>query len=660
MTEERLLELIQIINKANYEYHTLDKPTITDQEYDKYLRELIEIETLHPEWIKEDSPTQRVGGEVVEGFSKIVHEIPMLSLSNVFNEEEIRAFDERIKKEVKNPEYVCELKIDGLSVSLLYKNGKFVRGATRGDGVTGEDITHNVKTIKSIPLTLNKPIDIEIRGEIYMSKKSFQKINEKKKEKGEEVFANPRNAAAGSVRQLDSKIAAERNLDCFLYHLPNAIDYSLNSHYEALEFIKQLGFIVNPNIKKVKNIEELLEYVNYWTDNREKLPYEIDGIVIKLNNLNDQKKLGFTVKYPKWATAYKFPAQEVLTKLKDITFSVGRTGQVTPNAILEPVILMGSTISKTTLHNEDYVLEKGLKIGDIVAIKKAGDVIPEVVRAEVSRRNGTEKEFIMTKKCPICGTDLIRKEDMSVYYCVNPECDARKIEGLIHFASRNAMNIEGFGDRIVEDFYNMGYLKKITDFYYLQNYKNELKLLEGFGEKSIQNLLNEIENSKKQELDRLLFSLGIRHVGLKTARILSANYPSIELLQNANYEELKNIPFIGEKIAKSLISYFEEEENKNLILELKSLGLNMNYQIKQTEKNELFEGKTFVLTGTLSSITREEAKEKIESLGGITTNSVSKKTDVVIVGENAGSKYTKAQELNITIWKEEEFLKNLQ
>ena len=660
MTEERLLELIQIINKANYEYHTLDKPTITDQEYDKYLRELIEIETLHPEWIKEDSPTQRVGGEVVEGFSKIVHEIPMLSLSNVFNEEEIRAFDERIKKEVKNPEYVCELKIDGLSVSLLYKNGKFVRGATRGDGVTGEDITHNVKTIKSIPLTLNKPIDIEIRGEIYMSKKSFQKINEKKKEKGEEVFANPRNAAAGSVRQLDSKIAAERNLDCFLYHLPNAIDYSLNSHYEALEFIKQLGFIVNPNIKKVKNIEELLEYVNYWTDNREKLPYEIDGIVIKLNNLNDQKKLGFTVKYPKWATAYKFPAQEVLTKLKDITFSVGRTGQVTPNAILEPVILMGSTISKTTLHNEDYVLEKGLKIGDIVAIKKAGDVIPEVVRAEVSRRNGTEKEFIMTKKCPICGTDLIRKEDMSAYYCVNPECDARKIEGLIHFASRNAMNIEGFGDRIVEDFYNMGYLKKITDFYYLQNYKNELKLLEGFGEKSIQNLLNEIENSKKQELDRLLFSLGIRHVGLKTARILSANYPSIELLQNANYEELKNIPFIGEKIAKSLISYFEEEENKNLILELKSLGLNMNYQIKQTEKNELFEGKTFVLTGTLSSITREEAKEKIESLGGITTNSVSKKTDVVIVGENAGSKYTKAQELNITIWKEEEFLKKLQ
>lgn len=660
MTEERLLELIQIINKANYEYHTLDKPTITDQEYDKYLRELIEIETLHPEWIKEDSPTQRVGGEVVEGFSKIVHEIPMLSLSNVFNEEEIRAFDERIKKEVKNPEYVCELKIDGLSVSLLYKNGKFVRGATRGDGVTGEDITHNVKTIKSIPLTLNKPIDIEIRGEIYMSKKSFQKINEKKKEKGEEVFANPRNAAAGSVRQLDSKIAAERNLDCFLYHLPNAIDYSLNSHYEALEFIKELGFIVNPNIKKVKNIEELLEYVNYWTDNREKLPYEIDGIVIKLNNLNDQKKLGFTVKYPKWATAYKFPAQEVLTKLKDITFSVGRTGQVTPNAILEPVILMGSTISKTTLHNEDYVLEKGLKIGDIVAIKKAGDVIPEVVRAEVSRRDGTEKEFVMTKNCPICGTDLIRKEDMSAYYCVNPECDARKIEGLIHFASRNAMNIEGFGDRIVEDFYNMGYLKKITDFYYLQNYKNELKLLEGFGEKSIQNLLNEIENSKKQELDRLLFALGIRHVGLKTARILSANYPSIELLQDASYEELKNIPFIGEKIAKSLISYFEEEENKNLILELKSLGLNMNYQIKQTEKNELFEGKTFVLTGTLSSITREEAKEKIESLGGITTNSVSKKTDVVIVGENAGSKYTKAQELNITIWKEEEFLKNLQ
>ena len=659
MTESRMLELIEIINKANYEYHTLDKPTITDQEYDKYLRELIEIETLHPEWIKEDSPTQRVGGEIVEGFAKIVHEVPMLSLSNVFNEEEIRAFDERIKKEVKNPEYVCELKIDGLSVSLLYKNGKFVRGATRGDGVTGEDITHNVKTIKSIPLKLPKPIDIEIRGEIYMSKKSFQKINEKKKENGEEVFANPRNAAAGSVRQLDSKVAAKRNLDCFLYHLPNATDYDVSTHYEALQFIKELGFVVNPNIRKVKNIDELLEYVNYWTNNRDSLPYEIDGIVIKLNNLNDQKKMGFTVKYPKWATAYKFPAQEVLTKLKDITFSVGRTGQVTPNAILEPVILMGSTISKTTLHNEDYVLEKGLKIGDIVAIKKAGDVIPEVVRAEISRRNGTEKEFIMTKTCPICGTSLVRKEDMSAYYCLNPHCDARKIEGLIHFTSRNAMNIEGFGERIIEDFYNMGYLKSFVDFYYLKNYKNELKQLEGFGEKSIQNLLDEIKDSKNKELDRLLFALGIRHVGLKTARILVSHYPTMDLLQNASYEELKNIPFIGEIIAKSIISYFQDENNQKLIAELKSLGLNMTYQDKKTLKNELFEGKTFVLTGTLSQVTREEAKEKIESFGGITTNSVSKKTDVVIVGENPGSKYTKAKELNITTWDEETFLKNL-
>ena len=465
---DRMNEIIEILNKANYEYYVLDNPSITDQEYDRYMQELIKIESNHPEWSRDDSPTKRVGGEVISEFKKIVHEKPMLSLSNVFNEDEIRLFDERIKKEVK-PNYVCELKIDGLSVSLLYKKGKLVRGATRGDGVTGEDITHNVRTIKSIPLVINKPIDIEVRGEIYMSKKSFNNLNKKRAMNNEELLANPRNAAAGSVRQLDSKIAASRNLDCFIYHLPNPSDYGIKTHYEALKFMKDLGFIVNPNIELVDNIDGVLKYIDKWTSNREKLPYEIDGIVIKTNDFKQQELLGFTSKYPKWATAYKFPALEVLTKLKDIKFTVGRTGQVTPNAVLEPVRLMGSVISRATLHNEDYVLAKHIKIGDVVSIRKAGDVIPEVVEVKKDRRNGTEIEFKMIHNCPICNSVLVKKD--SSYYCINDKCDKIKIENLIHFVSRDAMYIEGFGDNIVEDFYNMGYLKNVVDFYELKQFK---------------------------------------------------------------------------------------------------------------------------------------------------------------------------------------------
>ena len=654
MMKDRYNELIEILKKANYEYYVLDRPTITDQEYDKYMRELTNIEEKYPELKREDSPSSRVGGEVIDSFKKVVHEKPMLSLSNVFNEDEIREFDSRISKELKSYEYVCEPKIDGLSVSLIYKDGVLVRGATRGDGVTGEDITHNVKTIKNIPLTLNRKIDIEVRGEIYMSKDAFNKLNITRELNGEELFANPRNAAAGSVRQLDSKIASSRNLASFIYHLPNPLEYGIQTHYEALEFMKSLGFVVNKNIRKVHSIKELLEYIEYWTENRNTLPYEIDGIVIKLNNLDDQEKVGFTSKYPKWATAYKFPATLALTKLKDIIFTVGRTGQVTPNAILEPVILMGSTISKTTLHNEDYVLERDIRIGDTVAIKKAGDVIPELVKVIKERRTGTEKRFEMTKNCPICGSTLVRKDNEAAYYCLNPICDAKHIEGLIHYTSRDAMNIEGFGDRIIEDFYNMGYLKSISDFYDLEKYKDELMELEGFGQKSINNLLDSISNSKKNSLERLLFGLGIRQIGKKTAKILAKEYRNIDNIIDASIEDLTNIKDVGEIIAKSVYEYFKNDKNINLINELKAFDVNMVYIGNDTEGNINFENKTFVITGTLSK-PREEIAEIIESLGGNVSGSVSKKTDIVLVGENAGSKETKARQLNIEIWNEKDF-----
>ena len=647
---DRMNEIIDILNKANYEYYTLDNPTITDQEYDRYMQELIKIEENHPEWVRDDSPTKRVGGEVISEFRKIVHEKPMLSLSNVFNEDEVRSFDEKIKKEV-NPNYVCELKIDGLSVSLLYEKGKLVRGATRGDGVTGEDITHNVKTIKSIPLVINKPIDIEVRGEIYMSKKSFNDLNKKRAMNNEELLANPRNAAAGSVRQLDSKVAASRNLDCFIYHLPNPSDYGIKTHYEALKFMKDLGFVVNPNIELVNNIEDVLKYIEKWTLNRDNLPYEIDGIVIKTNDLKQQELLGFTSKYPKWATAYKFPALEVLTKLKDIKFTVGRTGQVTPNAVLEPVRLMGSVISRATLHNEDYVLAKHIKIGDIVSIRKAGDVIPEVVEVKKDRRNGSEIDFKMVHNCPICNSKLVKKD--SSYYCVNDKCDKKKIENLIHFVSRDAMYIEGFGDNIVEDFYNMGYLKSVVDFYELKQYKEELMELEGFGSKSINNLLSNIEKSKTNSLERLLFGLGIRYVGSKTAKILAKQFLNIDELMTATYDDLIMVKDIGNAIAKSVVEYFNN--NKQMVEDLKRHNINMSY-LGKTNVNDNFAGKTFVLTGTLSSITRNEAKSKIEELGGNVSGSVSKKTDFVIVGENPGSKYDDALKLGINIWNEQEFL----
>lgn len=652
--KKRIKELTEIINQANYEYYNLDNPTITDQEYDKYLRELINLEEKYPEFADPNSPTKRVGGEAIDKFNKVAHAIPMISLANVFNEEEIRDFDKRIRNAGFNPTYVCELKIDGLSVSLHYEHGKLKFAATRGDGVTGEDITENVKTIKTVPLDLGQDIDIEVRGEIYMNKATLEKINLEREKNGEVKLQNVRNAAAGSIRQLDPKVAAKRHLDTWIYHLPNPIDYGIFSHYEALEFMKNLGFKVNPASKLVGGIDGILEYIKEYTEKRNTLPYEIDGIVIKVNDIRMQQELGSTVKYPRWATAYKFPAEEVLTKLVDIKFTVGRTGQVTPNAVLEPVLVMGSTIRRATLHNEDYCKSLDLRIGDIVSIKKAGDVIPEVVEAKLERRIGTEKPFEMISTCPICGSTLVKRGNVD-YFCVNDACPKKNIESLIHFASRNAMNIDGLGDEIIEDFYNEGFIRTIPDFYHLNDHKEDIIELEGYGLKKVTNLLLAIEESKQNSVERLIFGLGIPGIGAKNAKLLASIFKDIHTLSNATYEDLVSIRDIGDILAKNIVNYFANPANITLINTLEDMGVNMKYLGAEVKSNENFTDKKFVITGTLEFMSREEAKALIESYGGKCIDSVSKKTDVVIVGDAPGSKYTKAQELGITIWNEEQF-----
>ena len=655
--KDRIDELVDIINKANYNYHVLDNPTITDQEYDSYYRELEILEEKYPEYVRDDSPTHRVGGKVLDSFEKIEHSIPMMSLGDVFNEEEIKAFDQRIKKEGINPEYVCELKIDGLSVSLHYEKGVLKTAATRGNGTIGENITNNVKTIKTIPLTLNKDIDIEVRGEIYMSKKTLEELNKEREKDNKPLFQNCRNAAAGSIRQLDSKIAASRKLDAWIYHLPNPEDYGIKTHNEALEFMKELGFKTNPNNRLVKDVDGILDFISEMGEKRPSLEYDIDGVVVKLNNIKNQQDLGYTAHHPKWAIAYKFPAEEVLTKLEDIVFTVGRTGQITPNAVLDPVIVQGSTIRRATLHNEDYVKEKGLMINDIVSIHKAGDVIPEVGKVITERRDGTQIPFKMIENCPMCGSKLVRKAGQADYFCLNENCPARTSEKLCHFVSRKAMNIDGLGDKIIEDFFNLKYIKDIADIYKLDNYKEELIELEGYGNKSIDNLLDAINNSKNNSLERLIFGLGIPNVGEKTAKVLALEYETLDDLRASSYDELRNIPDIGDIIAKSIVDYFNDYKNTILINELKEIGINMTYTGPKVEKNDNFYNKTFVITGTLTKYTRDEVEEKIELLGGKTSSSVSKKTYAVIVGENPGSKYTKAKELDIPIWSEEDLEK---
>lgn len=649
----RMDELIDIINEASNKYYVDDNPSITDQEYDDYYNELLKLEEKYPDLKRSDSPTLRVGGKVVDKFEKVTHESPMLSFDDIFNEDEIVLFDERIKKTCPNATYTLEPKMDGLSGSLLYEKGVLKRAATRGDGLIGENITHNVETIKSVPLRLNKELDIEVRGEIYMSKASFEKCNKEKEKRGENLFANPRNAAAGSVRQLDSKIAAKRNLDFMAYFIPNPDKYGIKTQSESLAFLKELGFKTNYNLNGLaKNINDIINYIDDLGSKRSNLPFEIDGVVLKVNSLEDEAKLGFTERVPRWGIAYKFPAEEVLTTLKEIKFTVGRTGKITPNALFSPVHVAGSVISKATLHNEDYCLDKDVRVGDVISIRKAGDVIPEVVEVKKERRTGKEVPFKMIENCPMCASKLV-KEDAN-YFCKNDLCPARKMEGLIHFASRNTMNIDGLGERIIEDFYNMGFIKSISDIYLLSNHKEDLIELEGFGEKSVNNLLESIENSKNNSLEKVLFALGIRHVGKKTAKILAKRYKNIDNIINVNIDELTNVNDIGEIIAKSVKTYFDDPLNLKLIEDLKKLGLNFEY--KNDSSDDALSGMTFVLTGTLEKYKREELTKILEDKGAKVTSSVTKKTTGVIVGDKPGSKYDKALKLGVKIYNEEDVL----
>lgn len=659
---KRIDELIKIINRASIEYYTNDNPSITDQEYDDYYSELLRLEEAYPNLKRDDSPTSRVGGTPLDKFEKVTHKSPMLSFDDIFNEDEIIAFDERIKKTIKNPIYTVEPKMDGLSGSLIYEKGLLTRVATRGDGVVGENITANGRTIKSIPLRLNKDIDIEVRGEIYMSKASFERANKEKEKNGEALFANPRNAAAGSVRQLDSRITASRGLDFMAYFIPNPKDYGIKTQEESLKYLRELGFVTNYKLNTVAhNAEEIIKDIKKLAEIRKELPYEIDGVVLKVNSLEDEDKLGYTARVPRWGIAYKFPAEEVLTTLKEIKFTVGRTGRITPNAIFSPVHVAGSLISKATLHNEDYCIAKDIRVGDVISIRKAGDVIPEVVRVLPERRTGNEEKFKMLEECPICHTRIVRNDKEADYYCPNDMCPARKIENIIHFASRPAMNIDGMGEAILEDLYNEGFITDITDIYDIDRYEEELINLEGYGKKKIDNLKTATTKSKSNSLEKLLFGLGIRNVGAKTAKILARYYKNIDNLMNASIEELTDINDVGPIIAKSIREYFSNEDNIRIINKLKDIGVNMNYiNNSNYEEKDEFMGKTFVLTGTLVNITRDKASEIIENLGGKVSSSVSKNTSAVIVGDNPGSKYDKAVSLNIPIWKEEEFISKIE
>ncbi len=658
----RVQELHELLNTYNYEYHFLDQPSVPDSEYDRLMQELIKLEEEFPEYKTQDSPTQRVGGLVLEAFQKVVHRTPMLSLGNAFNEQDLRDFDRRVRQGVGDDvQYVVELKIDGLAVSLRYEDGYFIQGATRGDGSTGEDITENLKTVRSIPLKLKTNVSFEVRGEVFMPKKSFEKLNELRLAAEEEPFANPRNAAAGSIRQLDPKIAAKRNLDIFVYSIADLGGTGIDKHSEALDFLEKEGFKTNKERRKCENIDEVITLIASLQEKRATLPYDIDGIVIKVDSLAQQEELGFTAKSPRWAVAYKFPAEEVMTKLLDIELSVGRTGVITPTAILEPVRVAGTTVQRASLHNEDLIREKDIKIGDTVVVKKAGDIIPEVVNVLVEHRTGEEKEFSMPTHCPACESDLVRIEGEVALRCINPQCPAQIQEGLIHFVSRNAMNIDGLGERVVAQLFHAGLIKDVADLYRLT--REQLLQLERMGEKSTDNLIQAIEQSKGNSLERLLFGLGIRHVGAKAAKTLAQQFETIDQLQQASMEELLAINEIGEKMADAVTTYFQNPDVQHLISELQALGVNTSYKgpklVKVEDSDSYFAGKTIVLTGKLEQLSRNEAKEGIEALGGKVTGSISKSTDLVIAGEAAGSKLKKAEELNIEVWDELQLISEL-
>lgn len=651
--KQKIYELTELINKYRKEYYELDAPTISDYEYDSLIHNLEVLEQQYPEYAFPNSPTKQVGYVPSSQFEKVEFEKPMLSLGDIFNYDEVRGFVEKINNMGYFPTFVCELKIDGIAASVSYTKGFFTLGSTRGNGIIGENITDNLKTIETLPKVLDKDIDIEVRGEAYMLRSVLDELNQERTNKGLDLFKNCRNAAGGSLRQLDPNITKQRKLNTFSYTLVNPEKYNINTQLDALEFMKQCGFTVNPNYKHCKNVDEIIEYLEYWKDNRKNLDYDTDGVVIKVNEFDLYDEIGYTVKAPKWGIAYKFPAEEVETKLLDIVYTVGRTGNITPNAVLEPVFISGSLVQRATLNNEDFCISKDIRIGDYVVVRKAGEIIPEVVSVNLDRRADGLKPFEMTEVCPICNEKLVRKENESLHFCVNEKCDGKQIANLIYFASRTCMDIEGLGERLIEDLYNLGYVRKITDIYYLDKYYDELIKLEGYGEKSITSLIESINKSKLNSLDKVITSLGIRFVGSKVSKILAKEYGSLDALRNATFLDLSNIKDIGPSIATSVVSFMNA--NYDLIEELKYIGINPTME-KENKENLLYYGKAIVLTGKLETLTRDEASALIEELGGSATSSVSKKTYMVVAGSDAGSKLTKAISLGIKVINEQQFL----
>lgn len=659
--KNRVDEITKLLEQYNYEYYVLDNPSVPDSEYDRLMNELIAIEKEHPELITPLSPTQRVGGKVLSKFEKIKHKRMMLSLANAFNEKDLRDFDQRVRDVIHKDkvEYMCEMKIDGLAMAIEYVDGRLNYAATRGDGNEGEIVTNNVLTIKSIPTLVEDTRTFEVRGEVYMPKKVLEELNKAREENGEDLLANARNAAAGSIRQLDSSIAASRKLNAFWYYLVNADELGFKRHSDALDYIEKIGFRTNKERRICNGIDEVLKYIEEYTEKRPHLDYDIDGIVIKVNDIDEYPVLGYTAKTPRWAIAYKFPPEEVITKLEDIIFTVGRTGKITPNAVIKPTKVAGSTVQRATLHNEDFIKEKGLMVGDYIVLRKAGDVIPEVVRPLPERRDGSEIPFKMIDTCPDCGYPLIKKDAM--HFCINPNCPAKKIEGIIHFASKDAMDIEGLGEKVAEEFFNEGFVKSIPEIFDLAKYRNDIIAIDGWKDKSIDNLLSAIEKSKSNSLERLLFGLGIKEVGEKMAKTLSRRYLSLDKFFELSEEELLEIPDVGPVLAHSVYEYFHNDENRELIEKLRGYGLNFEFLGNvNASTNSFFNGKTVVLTGTLSHYGRKQATEMLENLGAKVTGSVSIKTDLVIYGTEAGSKLDKANALGVPTMDEEEFEAKLQ
>ena len=654
--ENRINELIDLINYHNEKYYNQDEPEITDFEYDNLMKELIKLEEENPELKRVDSPSSRVGGKALDKFTQITHKIPMLSLSNAYSAQDLRDFDKRVRDINNNGvEYVVEFKIDGLSVGLTYNDGLFDKGATRGNGVVGEDITENLKTVKSIPLNINQDNEVVVRGEVYISKENFENINKSQEEQGLQLFANPRNLAAGTLRQLDSKLTAKRPLDIFVFNLEYIEGMEFESHSQSLEYLHKLGFKVSPNYKVCNSIDEVIEHIEYWTKNRDSLDFDIDGMVIKVNNLKQRENMGYTAKSPRWAIAYKFPAEQKKTKLIDIIVEVGRTGTITPTAILEPVRLAGTTVSRATLHNEDYITEKDIRIGDTVLVQKAGDIIPQVVEVIKEERTGNEIEFKLPDKCPVCSEPTVRLEGEAAVKCINISCPAQIRRGIIHFVSRDAMNIDGLGESIITLLLEKELIKDVADLYYIK--KEDVVGLERMGEKSATNLINSIEKSKSNELYRLINGLGIKYIGVKGAKVLAKSFNNIDEIINADINRLINLEEFGEIMANSVVQFFREERNLNVIEKLKQAGVNTeNITDEDDSIEKIFEGMKIVLTGTLPTLKRNDAKEMIESRGGKATSSVSKSTTFVLAGEEAGSKLTKANELGIKVIDEEKFL----